>query len=92
VAFKQKDWEKRREDMKSVCANCHAADWINSFYVQFDGVVDLGNEKFFKPVKDVMAKLQQAGKITNTPFDAPLNGPTTNCGTIRDAALAWARP
>jgi hypothetical protein len=35
-------------------------------------VVDLGNEKFFKPAKDVMNKLQQAGKITNTPFDAPI--------------------
>jgi hypothetical protein len=58
--------------MKSVCANCHAANWIDSFYVQFDGVVDLGNEKFFKPAKEVMAKLQQAGKITKTPFDAPI--------------------
>jgi len=58
--------------VKSVCANCHASDWINNFYLQFDGVVDLGNEKFFKPAKELMTKLQQAGKITNTPFDAPI--------------------
>ena len=48
--------------MKSVCANCHAADWVSNFYMQFDNVVDLGNEKFFKPAKDIMGKLQQAGK------------------------------
>ena len=72
VAIKQKNWEQRRDDMKSVCANCHGTDWINNFYLQFDAVVDLGNDKFFKPAKDLMVKLQQAGKITNTPFDAPI--------------------
>jgi hydroxylamine dehydrogenase len=35
-------------------------------------VVDLGNEKFFKPAKDIMGKLQQAGKISPTPFDVPI--------------------
>jgi len=72
IAIKQKDWEKKRETMKSVCANCHAADWVNNFYIQFDGVVDLGNEKFFKPAREIMGKLQEAGKLTPTPFDAPI--------------------
>jgi len=35
-------------------------------------VVDLGNEKFLKPAKDIMGKLQQAGKTSPTPFDAPI--------------------
>ena len=55
-----------------MCANCYAADWVSNFYTQFDNVVDLGNEKFFKPAKDIMGKLQQAGKISPTPFDAPI--------------------
>ena len=53
--------------------NCHAADWVSNFYTQFDSPVDLGNENFFKPAKDIMGKLQQAGKISPTPFDAPIN-------------------
>jgi hypothetical protein len=31
-----KDWAKRRDNMKSVCANCHASGCINNFYLQFD--------------------------------------------------------
>jgi hypothetical protein len=72
IAIKQHDWESKREVMKSVCANCHASDWVNNFYIQFDNVVDLGNDKFFKPAKDIMAKLQQAGKISPTPFDTQI--------------------
>jgi hydroxylamine dehydrogenase len=72
IAIRQEDWEKKRYAMKSVCANCHAADWVSNFYTQFDNVVDLGNEQFFKPAKDIMGKLQQAGKISPTPFDAPI--------------------
>jgi hydroxylamine dehydrogenase len=58
--------------MKSVCLNCHASDWVDNFYTQFDGVVDMGNDKFFAPSKDIMAKLQAAGKITSTPFDSKI--------------------
>ena len=72
IAIKQANWEKKRAEMKSVCANCHASDWVNNFYLQFDNVVDLGNVKFFQPAKDVMAKLAAEKKISATPFDIPL--------------------
>ena len=72
IAIKQKDWQDKRGAMKSVCLNCHASDWVDNFYTQFDGVVDLGNDKFFAPSKDIMAKLQAAGKITSTPFDTKI--------------------
>ena len=72
IAIRQKDWQNKRAAMKSVCLNCHASSWVENFYIQFDGVVDLGNEKFFGPAKDIMAKLQKAGKITPTPFDSKI--------------------
>jgi hydroxylamine dehydrogenase len=72
IAIKQKDWQAKRSDMKSVCLNCHASDWVDNFYTQFDGVVDMGNDKFFAPSKDIMAKLQKAGKLTSTPFDTKI--------------------
>jgi len=72
LAIRQQNWQGKREAMKSVCVNCHASDWVNNFYAQFDGVVDLGNDKFFGPAKQIMDKLQKAGKITPTPFDTKL--------------------
>ena len=72
IAIKQQNWQDKRGAMKSVCLNCHASDWVDNFYTQFDGVVDMGNDKFFAPSKAIMAKLQAAGKITATPFDAKI--------------------
>jgi hydroxylamine dehydrogenase len=72
IALKQSDWQKKRDDMKSLCANCHASDWVNNFYLQFDNVVDLGNVKFFQPAKDIMARLAAEKKISTTPFDTPI--------------------
>jgi hydroxylamine dehydrogenase len=72
IAIKQSDWQRKRQDMKAVCANCHASDWVNNFYLQFDNVVDLGNNKFFGPAKEIMKKLQEGGQLSTTPFDAPI--------------------
>ncbi len=44
-------WQVRRESMKDVCHNCHNKNWVKNFYTQYDGLVDLYNEKFAKPGK-----------------------------------------
>jgi len=72
IAIHQQNWQAKRQTMESVCLNCHASDWVNNFYIQFDNVVSLGNEKFFGPAKEIMAELTKAGKISTTPFDAPI--------------------
>ena len=59
IAIRQKDWEKKRADMKSVCLHCHGTSWVDNFYTQFDGVVNLGNDKFFGPAKEIMGKLNK---------------------------------
>lgn len=43
------NWEDRRDNMKDVCAACHNEDWVENFYVQYDGQIALYNEKFGKP-------------------------------------------
>ena len=43
------NWEVRRGNMKKVCTNCHAQQWVDNFYVQYDGLVDLYHDKFAKP-------------------------------------------
>ncbi|TNF22384.1 MAG: hydroxylamine oxidoreductase [Deltaproteobacteria bacterium] len=42
-------WEARRDHMKDVCTACHAKNWVENWYVQYDGLVELYNEKFGKP-------------------------------------------
>ena len=72
VSIHLENWEARRGDMKKVCGNCHGPDWVGNFYKQYDAVVDLYNNKFAVPAKAVMKKLRDAGKLTPTPFDEPL--------------------
>ncbi len=69
VSKKLENWEQKRNNMKDVCGNCHAAPFVDAFYTQFDGAVTLYNEKFGKPAKEIMGKLREAGKITPDPFD-----------------------
>ncbi len=42
-------WEERRDNMKDVCAACHNSEYVDSFYLQYDVLVELYNEKFAKP-------------------------------------------
>jgi hypothetical protein len=66
-------WEERRSTMKSVCRNCHGDAHIDSFYKQFDGLVDLFNEKFGKPSAKLMADLTADGVLkANAPFEHEL--------------------
>ena len=55
--------------MKEVFANCHAPQFVDNFYQQFDGAVQLYNEKFASPAKAVMEELYAGGLLSKTPFD-----------------------
>lgn len=48
-------WQKRRENMKDVCAHCHDTQWIENFYVQYDGLIELYHDKFARPGTELMA-------------------------------------
>jgi len=43
------NWQTRRKNMEDVCLNCHAQDYVDSFYLQYDGLIDLYHEKFADP-------------------------------------------
>jgi len=72
ISFKLENWEKRRAAMQDVCFNCHASGWVENFYKQYEGTVELYNEKFARPAKTIMDKLYAANKLTKTPFDEKL--------------------
>ncbi len=69
-------WTKRRADMKNVCSNCHSKSWVNNWYVQYDGLVDLYNNKYAKPglalynaAKPLLKPVKFGNKIDFTWFE-----------------------
>jgi hydroxylamine dehydrogenase len=48
------DWETRRDNMKDVCVACHNSDYVDAFYTQYDGLIELYNGKFAKPGQELM--------------------------------------
>ena len=42
-------WQVRRANMENVCLSCHAQNFVDGFYIQYDGLIDLYHEKFAKP-------------------------------------------
>lgn len=48
-------WQVRRSNMQDVCLNCHNKNWVDNFYTQYDGLIDLYNTKFAKPGGELYA-------------------------------------
>ncbi len=48
-------WQVRRSNMQEVCLNCHGKAWVENFYTQYDGLIELYNNKFAKPGLELMA-------------------------------------
>ncbi len=66
-------WENRRDDMKNVCSACHTSNYVDNFYTQYDGAVNLYNDKFGKPATAIYKKVRSSGLISNdTNFDDEL--------------------
>ncbi len=72
VSKRQENWEEKTRNMQDVCSNCHTQDWVNGFYNQYDRAVDLYNDKFGQPSKDIITVLKAEGLLTATPFDEEL--------------------
>jgi len=69
-------WTTRRSDMKNVCSACHAKHWVDNWYIQYDGLIDLYNNKFAKPgaalyaaAKPLLRPVNFSNKIDFTWFE-----------------------
>ena len=49
VSKTKDNWEVKRANMQEVCINCHGKSFVDGHYAQFDGLVNMYNEKFAKP-------------------------------------------
>ena len=66
---KVKPWLERRKDMKSVCSSCHGRNIVDNFYEQFDAFVELFNDKFAIPSKQLIDLIKKEGLIDKTKFN-----------------------
>jgi hypothetical protein len=48
-------WQIRRKNMTDVCMNCHSEPWVEGFYAQYDGLIELYNDKFARPGVELYA-------------------------------------
>ena len=69
-------WQTRRANMQNVCLNCHNQKYIDNFYVQYDSLIQLYEEKFAKPglalfalAKPLKSPVPFANKIDWTWFE-----------------------
>lgn len=69
-------WQVRRANMKDVCVNCHNTVWVDNFYIQYDALIELYNEKFAKPAgalyaaaKPLLKPVKFGNKIDFTYFE-----------------------
>ncbi|MBI2889322.1 MAG: hydroxylamine oxidoreductase [Nitrospirae bacterium] len=69
LTIKTDDWEGKRTRMKKVCLSCHSKNWVENHYVQFDNVIGLYNDDYFKPIKEAMDQLYKGGYLTEEKFD-----------------------
>jgi hydroxylamine dehydrogenase len=60
-----KPWQERRDDMKNVCLSCHANNWVENWYEQFDKSVGLYNDKFGIPATKLYKMTRALGLISN---------------------------
>jgi len=65
-------WEDRRNNMKGVCKQCHGKQKVDSFYNQFDSLVETYNEKFAKQAKKLYGMAQKDGLIHGSTFHTEL--------------------
>jgi len=62
-------WQTRRANMKQVCNVCHTPNYVDNFYEQYDGVINLYNKKFARPGMAIMKVLYDNDLITKMKFD-----------------------
>ena len=65
-------WEERRDRMENVCAQCHTENYVENFYTQFDGVVNLYNDKFGSPATHLYKTAKSNGLLDAVPFNEKL--------------------
>lgn len=63
--------DQNKQQMQSICKQCHTPGFVINFYNNADSVVSSVNS-LMKQADDAIAPLQDKGLLTNVPFDDPI--------------------
>jgi len=63
--------DQRRADMKRVCQACHASDFTDNFFLQYEGLLALYDQKFATPGEKLYAAATAVIKRVKGPSYAP---------------------
>jgi len=88
ISTKLEHWEERRSAMQEVCSTCHAPQQVQNFYMQYDGLVTLYNEKFAKPGLEIVNSLAKVGAITPAPTQLNVPGVAEAVQTLAGRGLS----
>ena len=70
IVKKIRTWNDRRNGMKGACQNCHNTGFVDNFYDQYDGLVNLYNDKFGIPSAKIVAALTADSVLrSEAPFE-----------------------
>jgi hydroxylamine dehydrogenase len=58
--------DERREKMEDVCQACHQSGFVKGFFVQYEGLIDLYNDKYAKPGLELYAAATAVLKTEST--------------------------
>jgi hypothetical protein len=72
VSQRRPGWEENGARMQQVCRECHSPNFVETFYVDADALVDAINEWAIEG-RDIYADLRDRGLVTPEPFDEPID-------------------
>ncbi len=73
ISEKKEEWQEKRQQMQSVCLQCHGEHFVQQFYVQFDDLVELYNQRFAIPATSMRNELMNKGKLSRKNYDEKLD-------------------
>jgi hypothetical protein len=63
ISKPKENGKEKRNKMIDVCLACHGKRFVEGFYYQFDSLVNLYDQKFALPAKEIMAILKKNGVL-----------------------------
>ena len=72
VSGKRPHYDQAQAEMQGICLKCHAAGQVERFYAEAERLVEATNTRV-AALMDRMAAVQDAGLLTEAPFDEPLD-------------------
>ncbi|NOY68522.1 MAG: cytochrome C552 [Deltaproteobacteria bacterium] len=73
ICKKRDNWQENRQQMESVCQQCHGEHFVKQHYEQFDALVGTYKKIFADPATRMRRALIKHGDITKENFDDQLD-------------------